>query len=129
MTPAERLARRARLVEPAKNGAPGEGQWLILLVDGDTHAGPPSWRTVMSTVQPDGKEWKAVAILRPDYVYLTGIGVDALDAALGVIEDHRDHVAGNRPILATRGDPRDRPVPRYERWDLEAFMAWLPEGA
>lgn len=121
MTPDERLARRLRLVEPAPNGKPGEGQWSILLREGDT------WREVTATVQPDGKEWKAVTYCRRDHVHLVGIGVDALDAAMGVVADHADHVAGRRPILAERGDSRDKPMARYNHWDLEAFMAWLPE--
>lgn len=116
----EILAPRLRLIEAAPNGRPGEGQWRILLREDD------QWQPVDATVVPEGKEWRAVAYDRRHHVHYCGVGVDALDAAMGVISDHNDHVAGNRPRLATTGDSRVKEVARYETWDLKAMLAWLP---
>lgn len=106
---------RAWLVEAAPNGAPGEGDWWVLLDDG---------QPIRTIIQPSkdipGESWISRAWHPGLAAHLGGGGTDALDAALAVIEDWRwRRASGGRPRVAMTGDSREKREHRA-RW-IEAY--------
>ena len=113
------MARRCAIAEciaPAPNGAPGEGIWRVLL---------PDRSVVEVTVQPSkdvpGEKWIARGYHRGLEAHLGGAGVDALDAALGLLEDfaYRQKHGRSSPMVAVTADSRVQRLHRADQLELE----------
>lgn len=105
----------AELVEAAPNGAEGEGIWRVLLGDGSI---------AKATVQPSkdvpGEKWIARGYHKGLEAHLGGSGSDALDAVLGLLEDHAHRLKHGRssPMVAVTGDSRAKRPHRAEQLEL-----------